>query len=1057
MEDKLKMLLSIDSNTLVYNDLKEQYQNKKVIPFFGAGISYCIYPCWIELLEKLAEIKGSGYCSKDEFCDELKQNGAEKVACKLKKNLEENYREAIIKIFSPDKLKPESKLLSGWRRVITEVFHGPILTTNYDKTIEGLYQGKIERHIVNDDSTINGFLMAKNKLRNQLSLFKLHGCIDAPKSIILDSIDYKKAYEKSSQVVEQLSDFLKGTYVLFIGCSLEQDRTIKILKRIYEKRDIQHFAFVELPKETENTKDPYQPSLVDGHNNFLPEFKQRKHLLNTVNGLRCIWFPYGRFDDICVLLKGLIDITEDTSNFIGRKEEIQTLTNELLKTYIDKMILIHGGNGSGKTELCERFLASCGCKYITINCEIISTYNGLLSLLTKAFNCNDDIREPERVILNKINETIVSNEPVILYFDNLDALLCSQEASKFEIFIQQVSPNKNVRLLATTTFLPDKNIISNYAKPISLNDLNDGDASRLFVKKWNERHSNQIDKYVTTEQVSDFVKVELGSHAMSIELCCSYSIGFSFEGFIEHWNREATNIIAGGDSTSFCRSFNYQWEFFYKHELGKDFMIVWHIFYYTSSSIKEDEIYKIIGCSNHWKRVIREMIYSWIISRDDGVLFMKPFYKYQLSILQQYKEKMVQYSTTASKMLLDYYLDIVNGAIYDWALFIKKLPDILYYMSVISNYEEPEFTDHIRKIYFQCKYHFHHVTIAACDILEKLYSHLEQKKNVSDLLSDIRFRIGQLKFYLCDNREALADYDKASGIIEKPDEKSKAIFNLYRAEILLYETGTMQLGRDLLKSAYAVLKDCDCVDTARAKRLYVSKIMRKAIESKKKNDFSECELTQYQVDGEHELEEAMNICLKENNYFELCYVLRNWGEWLIVCSKLISSKKELFYDRAIEKYRNCIYYADKYSFKYHLAHLLLASGEIYKIRNLLDAALADFERAYSSYEELCEYQGQGHAIKDQADIYTLRYNGGETLVYETALQKYTKAIDLYKKAKDDRGKGYAYLYRSILRGKKYKREAIDDVLIAINIFRSGQLNNDETKAIKWLRKLEGEE
>jgi hypothetical protein len=486
-------------------------------------------------------------------------------------------------------------------------------------------------------------------------------------------------------------------------------------------------------------------------------------------------------------------------------------------------------------------------------------------------------------------------------------------------------------------------------------------------------------------------------------------------------------------------------------------MTIWHIFYYTTSSIEEDKLYKIIGYNdNHCRRVIREMIQGWIVSRDDGILYMKPFYKYQLSNLL-YKDKIIKHSIAASQMLLNYYLNIVDNITNDWTQFIKELPDILNYMSIISGYDEPEFILHIRKIYYPCRYHYHHITIAASVILEKLYKQLEQKVNVSELLSDIRFRIGQLKFYLCDNRGALVDYEKASNTYGSLDKKNKAIFDLYRAEILMYETVSIQTGKELLRSSHSTLNSYDCIDTARAKRLFVSKIMREMIARKYENNQIESELIQYYLDGERELKEAEDICIKEKNYFELCYVLRNWGEWLIVCSKCVPSKKQMLYERANNLYKESQYYANKYSFKYALAHVSIAYGEIYKIMNQFDSAIVEYENAYYINKELCEYQGQGHAVKDQADIFTEWYKRGNSTCYDIAYQKYTEAINLYKKAKDDRALGYGYLHRALLQGINLKKEAIRDIHEAIKIFRTGQLDIDERRAMVCLDKIEGGE
>jgi hypothetical protein len=84
-----------------------------------------------------------------------------------------------------------------------------------------------------------------------------------------------------------LKMLLTGRSLLFLGCSLNQDRTVQVLERVVaESREIGHYAILELPltvgKRREKTK------FMDQHN------------------IRPIWYPNGKHTYIRDVLQTLI-------------------------------------------------------------------------------------------------------------------------------------------------------------------------------------------------------------------------------------------------------------------------------------------------------------------------------------------------------------------------------------------------------------------------------------------------------------------------------------------------------------------------------------------------------------------------------------------------------------------------------------------------------------------------------------------------------------------------------------------------------------------------------
>lgn len=66
--------------------------------------------------------------------------------------------------------------------------------------------------------------------------------------------------------------------MLFLGCSLNADRTCTVIKACAQ--GVHQFAFLQLPKETENKNDPFHPILKDDNGKFLESFKERRNKIS---------------------------------------------------------------------------------------------------------------------------------------------------------------------------------------------------------------------------------------------------------------------------------------------------------------------------------------------------------------------------------------------------------------------------------------------------------------------------------------------------------------------------------------------------------------------------------------------------------------------------------------------------------------------------------------------------------------------------------------------------------------------------------------------------------
>ena len=142
-----------------------------------------------------------------------------------------------------------------WR--IAELFADTVITTNYDRLIEQAHEtGEKDRVQV-----INGLNALEKPDPKKITIIKLHGDIREPKRCILSKNQYDDAYGNGSLNMDKpiprlLAYHYKNSSLLFLGCSLGNDRTVQMFKKIKEgmgeEEEIkQHFSIEQAPESLE--------------------------------------------------------------------------------------------------------------------------------------------------------------------------------------------------------------------------------------------------------------------------------------------------------------------------------------------------------------------------------------------------------------------------------------------------------------------------------------------------------------------------------------------------------------------------------------------------------------------------------------------------------------------------------------------------------------------------------------------------------------------------------------------------------------------------------------
>lgn len=220
-----------------------------------------------------------------------------------------------------------------WR--ISELFTDTVITTNYDRLIELSYETGEEGKV----QVINGLNALEMPDPKKITVIKLHGDIRVPKRCILSKNQYDEAYGNGSlnmhkPIPKLLAYHYKNSSLLFLGCSLRNDRTVQVFKAIKEamgeeEETKQHFSIEQAPESLE-------------------EIAQRNSELAKL-GITPIWFEKERYEFVESILslaknelrhRGVAPqsaVAADTKQTINLALDL----SHFLSDFIDLMPLMH--------------------------------------------------------------------------------------------------------------------------------------------------------------------------------------------------------------------------------------------------------------------------------------------------------------------------------------------------------------------------------------------------------------------------------------------------------------------------------------------------------------------------------------------------------------------------------------------------------------------------------------------------------------------------------------------------------------------------------------------
>jgi hypothetical protein len=241
----------------VFLDLIELIRRDKIAPFLGAGVSRAAgYPLWGEALYKLGQKVNNQ--DKDNI-QKLLNDGKYLEAAQMIFNASEpqlnNYITTIFRTkYDTDK---ERELIPLIFRLLPRLSNGCIVTTNFDSLIEEAFKSKGSPLL---DGYMHGIQPGHNFVQRLLKgdrcLLKLHGDASQPLTYVFTEKQYEEAYGTPIDYSRQLPKALRQIYIsnslLFLGCSLAQDRTLELFKEVKDSNQFEipnHFAIISDPEE----------------------------------------------------------------------------------------------------------------------------------------------------------------------------------------------------------------------------------------------------------------------------------------------------------------------------------------------------------------------------------------------------------------------------------------------------------------------------------------------------------------------------------------------------------------------------------------------------------------------------------------------------------------------------------------------------------------------------------------------------------------------------------------------------------------------------------------
>lgn len=273
-----------ERNEQRFEQLVGRLAAQEVVPFVGAGVSSSGgFPTWANHLRQQGRTAGIAQARVDAW---LEQGQYEAVIADIEqRHGRDVFAQEIRDVFGKRGRIQDITLL------ISELFADTLITTNYDRLLEQVYDTGGASQV----QVINGTTAMELPDPTKVTLIKIHGDFADPAHCILGKAQYDAAYGEGALDTQRpvpriLARYYRNNSLLFLGCNLRNDRTLQVFHatKVAAGDELfpQHFSVEQAPAQ-------------------LADLTARNAELLRL-GITAIWYPekqYRFVDDILRLAK----------------------------------------------------------------------------------------------------------------------------------------------------------------------------------------------------------------------------------------------------------------------------------------------------------------------------------------------------------------------------------------------------------------------------------------------------------------------------------------------------------------------------------------------------------------------------------------------------------------------------------------------------------------------------------------------------------------------------------------------------------------------------------
>ena len=974
-------------NKRAFQGIQEQLAKNNLIPLFGAGFTGAAYLGWSSLLKEMA--KPFPNC-QTQLEDQLNAGQFEEAASTLCEEMDEfEFQEELYQTFGPHTVPDAMEKLTPARKAIPRIFNGPMMTTNVDLCLEEIYGHRLE---VLCPHTKYHLPQADRALQTAAPiLFKLHGSVSDREHMVFTKEDYDTVYPCSQEptpLSETLSSIFHSRPVLFLGCSLDTDRVVQVLNACCEHRT--YFALVELPKETENEANPWEPLLLNADGAENEVYRQRRQFMSK-HHIQCIWYPCGKYEALDWFLQALLPPEAPTPkkrspipalrrSLVGRDVFIQTLYERC--TSHTAPIFVTGVGGQGKTEVCHAvlrrlegegrhilYVPAAGIQSPALLCQTIAQNAGIPTLPDEKAN---DLPG----YLDYLQDGLSARTHAVLYLDNFeDVWHTAQEDERLKVleFLAQLC-RMDLPVLLSSQVAPTSYDVPQDVLPLESLNRKDGKDRELFQDIYEEKNGH----LPLEGQAFETLLQQLDGHPLSILLTATLAAHApSWDNVLERWTH-AQQKTSNSRHTSLDTALQVAWDAL---SPSPESIRLWGLIALYYGPLEYSQLMELAENEQErqqWQSSIDQLCDACLVDWDDtgDTLVMLQPVKEGFFLLAEADEVV-----SCILQWCSYYAPILEQANnfhhsnyqVSHTYVIEHLPQLFHLLERIL---APEWQERLypatASLTKKMHNYFQFSVLQGLDVLKKLFSFTHQQENCSlealvlERQADLLSRTGQLP-------QALDLYAQAESLFRQEHNNLGLANTLQSWADLLSRTGQLPQALDLYAQAESLYRQVQA-------NLGLANTLQSRADILSRTG---------------QLPQALNLYAQAESLYRQEQANLGLANTLQSRADILSRTRQL--PQALDLYAQAESLFRQEQDYLGLANTLQSRADLLSRTGQLHQALDLYAQAESLYRQVQANLGLANALLSRADLLS------QTEQLPQALDLYAQAESLYRREQDNLG------------------------------------------------------